>query len=189
MLSIRPMLVTACLLLLSIPALAADLSPVGTWKTIDDKTGQAKAIVQITESNGVLEGKILKVLKSDTGPHPICSKCDGERHNKPVEGMTFVWGLTRDGDTWEGGRILDPKTGKIYKAKMQVIDGGEKLKVRGYIGFSWLGRTQVWHRYHAPAPAPVEAKPAAAVTTAMPAPAASATTHGMNAEPDNGMRH
>ncbi len=164
MLSLRNVLVAAALLLLSTPALASDLSPVGTWKTIDDNTGQAKSIVQITEHNGVLEGTILQVLKSDDGPHPLCKKCDGERHNKPIEGMNFMWGLTRDDDVWDGGRILDPKTGKVYKAKIEVIDGGRKLKVRGYIGFALLGRTQVWLRTEMPKPA---AEPA--MTPATPA--------------------
>ena len=146
MLSFRHVLLALGLMMAAAPALAANDSPVGTWKTIDDSTGQAKALVQITENNGVLEGKVIKVLKSDQGPHPICDKCEGERHNKPVEGMTILWGMTRDDDTWDGGRILDPKKGSIYKCKMQVIDGGQKLKVRGYIGFALLGRTQVWVR-------------------------------------------
>lgn len=130
-----------------VAALAAELTtPVGTWKTIDDETGQAKALIQITESGGKLEGKIIKVLKSDDGPNPVCKKCDGERKDKPVEGMTILWGLAKDGDEWNGGQILDPKNGKIYKAKMSLDDGGRKLNVRGYIGFSLMGRSQVWLR-------------------------------------------
>ena len=163
--SLRQALVTVALLLASVPALAANLSPVGTWKTIDDKTGEAKSIVRITEHNGVLEGTVLTVLKSDQGPHPICDKCDGARHNQPIEGMNFMWGLTRDGDVWDGGKILDPKTGRIYKAKIKVIDGGKNLKVRGYFGFSLFGRTQIWHRYEMPQPA---AAPAAASSAAQP---------------------
>lgn len=170
MLSLRTILTTSALLLASMSTVAASTSPVGMWKTIDDDTGQAKAIVQITEHNGTLEGTILKVLKSDDGPHPICTKCDGARHNQPVEGMTFVWGLTRDGDEWSDGHILDPHNGKVYKASMQLVDGGRKLKVRGYIGFSWLGRTQVWERYTPPHPAPVPAP----ATSAAPAAASSA---------------
>ena len=128
-------------------ALAAEFTtPVGTWKNIDDKTGQAKALIQITESGGKLEGKIIKVLKSDDGPNPVCKACDGERKGKPVEGMTILWGLSKDGDEWNGGQILDPKNGKIYKAKMSLDDGGRKLNVRGYIGFSLMGRSQVWLR-------------------------------------------
>jgi uncharacterized protein (DUF2147 family) len=130
-----------------VAAFAAELtSPVGTWKTIDDKTGEAKALVQITDSGGKLEGKIIKILKSDDGPNPVCKECDGERKNKPVEGMTILWGLSKDGDEWNGGQILDPKNGKIYKAKLSLDDGGRKLNVRGYIGFSLMGRSQVWQR-------------------------------------------
>jgi uncharacterized protein (DUF2147 family) len=128
-------------------AFAADLtSPVGTWKTIDDKTGQAKALVQITESGGKLEGKIIKVIKSDEGPNAVCKACDGERKDKPVEGMTIIWGLSKDGNEWNGGQILDPKNGKVYKLKMNLEDGGRKLDVHGYIGFSLMGRSQIWQR-------------------------------------------
>jgi uncharacterized protein (DUF2147 family) len=128
-------------------AFAADLtSPVGTWKNIDDKTGQPKALIQITESGGKLEGKVIKVINSDDGPNPVCKSCDGERKNKPVEGMTILWGLSKDGDGWSGGQILDPKNGKVYKLKMTLDDGGRKLDVHGYIGFSLMGRSQIWQR-------------------------------------------
>ena len=144
--SIRRSLFALVLLLASACALAANDTPVGVWKTIDDDSGQTKALVQISDHGGTLEGRIIKVLKSDQGPHPLCTKCQGERHNKPVEGMTILWGMRRDGDQWQGGRILDPKKGSIYKCKMRVIDGGKKLKVRGFIGFSLFGRNQVWLR-------------------------------------------
>jgi uncharacterized protein (DUF2147 family) len=126
------------------PLLAA--SPVGTWKTIDDKTHQPKSLVQITEQNGVLEGKVIKVLQSDDGPNPVCKACDGERKDKPIEGMTIIWGLKQDGDSWSGGKILDPHEGKIYKVKLSLDDSGQKLDVRGYIGFSLIGRSQTWQR-------------------------------------------
>ena len=130
-----------------VAAFAAELTtPVGTWKTFDDKTGDATGLVQITESGGKLEGKIIKVLKSDDGPNPVCRNCDGERKNKPVEGMTILWGLAKDGNEWNGGQILDPKNGKIYKAKISLDDGGRKLNVRGFVGFSLMGRSQVWQR-------------------------------------------
>lgn len=122
------------------------MTPVGTWKTIDDKTGEAKSLVQISEVNDQLEGKVVKVLKSKQGPHPICDQCDGARHNQPVVGMTILWSMKQDGNEWDGGQILDPKTGKIYKCSMHVIDGGKKLSVRGYIGFSLFGRSQTWLR-------------------------------------------
>jgi uncharacterized protein (DUF2147 family) len=128
------------------PALAADLTPVGTWTTIDDATGKPKSIVQITESNGTLEGKVLEVLQSEQGAHPICKECDGERKDKPVEGMVIIWGVSKDGDVWDGGKILDPKNGKTYKVKLTMMEGGNKLDVHGYIGFALLGRSQVWER-------------------------------------------
>jgi uncharacterized protein (DUF2147 family) len=130
----------------ALPALAANDTPVGKWKTIDDKTHEVKSIVEITENGGLLEGKVLQVLKSDSGPHPVCKECDGERKNKPIEGMTIMWGLKKDDGEWSGGQILDPAKGKIYKVTVKLIDGGKKLDVHGYIGFSLMGRSQEWLR-------------------------------------------
>jgi uncharacterized protein (DUF2147 family) len=141
---------TASLLFAVGAAAAADVAatdtPVGTWKTIDDTTGKPKSIVQITEQNGELQGKVLQVLQSEEGTHPLCHKCDGERKDKPVEGMVIMWGVTRDDDVWDGGKILDPHNGKTYKVKLTLTDGGQKLDVHGYIGFALLGRSQVWER-------------------------------------------
>ena len=136
----------AGLLLGSAAVYAANDTPVGTWKTIDDETGKAKSIVQITEQDGELQGKVLQVLQSDEGPDPVCHACEGERKNQPIEGMTIMWGVTRDGDAWSGGKILDPKKGKTYKVRLRMLDGGQKLDVHGYIGFALLGRSQVWER-------------------------------------------
>jgi uncharacterized protein (DUF2147 family) len=130
----------------ALPALAANDSPVGKWKTIDDKTKEVKSIVEITENGGLLEGKVLEVLKSDHGPHPLCTECDGERKNKPIEGMTIMWGLKKDGDEWSGGQILDPAKGKIYKVTVKLENGGKTLDVHGYVGFSLIGRSQEWQR-------------------------------------------
>tara|TARA_Y100000588_G_scaffold326919_1_gene361601 strand:- start:774 stop:1268 length:495 start_codon:yes stop_codon:yes gene_type:complete len=116
----------------------------GRWVTIDDKTGKKRAVVYINESNGRLTGTIQKVYKQagDTG---VCSKCPGRFKNKPIKGLTFLWGLKKENaTTYSGGRILDPKSGKIYRAK--VTQKGNKLYVRGYVGVSMLGRTQVWVR-------------------------------------------
>ncbi|SEV87612.1 DUF2147 domain-containing protein [Luteibacter sp. 329MFSha] len=130
----------------ALPALADSTTPVGKWKTIDDKTHEVKSIVEITENGGLLEGKVLQVLKSDHGPHPKCTECSGERKDKPIEGMTIMWGLKKDGDEWSGGQILDPAKGKIYKVTIKLEDGGKKLDVHGYIGFSLIGRSQEWVR-------------------------------------------
>lgn len=129
--------------LLSSFAFAED-TPVGVWKNIDDETHQAKALIQISQDdNGVLSGKIVKLLQH---PDAVCDKCDGALKGKPVMGMTILWGLKQEGKNWSGGRILDPKSGKVYSAKMSVIDGGKKLEVRGFLGISLLGRSQVWER-------------------------------------------
>lgn len=131
---------------LSFAALAQD-TPVGKWRTIDDKTGKVKSVVEITETaNGTLQGKVLHVLDSDKGPNPVCDACKGANHNKPIEGMVIAWGLRHEGNSWDDGQIMDPKNGKVYSAKMTLVDGGKKLEVRGYLGFSLLGRTQTWVR-------------------------------------------
>jgi uncharacterized protein (DUF2147 family) len=139
--------VIAGLLLGAGTAFAAEVTPVGTWKTIDDETGKPKSIVKITDEGGELKATVVEVLQSDDGLHPICKNCDGERKNQPIEGMNIMWGVHKDGDTiWDGGKILDPKTGKIYKVKLQPSEDGTKLTVRGYIGFSLIGRSQEWQR-------------------------------------------
>lgn len=136
------------LLLLALPLSAfAQNSPVGTWTTVDDKTGKPKSVVEIYEAaDGSLAGRVSEVLSSDRGPDPVCDKCTGERKGKPVEGMVIMWGVKKDGSSWEGGKILDPASGKIYSVKVEPIDGGSKLDVRGFMGFSLLGRTQTWVR-------------------------------------------
>jgi uncharacterized protein (DUF2147 family) len=129
------------------PMIAAESdSPVGKWKTFDDKTGRAKSIVQIREENGELTGKVLEVLESPAGPHPVCRPCEGERKDQPVEGMTILWGAKKNGDAWDGGEILDPQNGRIYHVSLTLLDNGQKLEVHGYIGISAIGRSQIWQR-------------------------------------------
>ena len=143
-------MVLAILILLIMPrfaTFASELSPVGLWKTIDDNTGKPRGLVRIIEVNGEYQGKVEKIFsKPGEEPDPKCEKCDGARHNQPVIGMTILWGLTKQGDEYQGGEILDPENGKVYRAKMK-LDGDEgKLGVRGFIGFSLFGRTQTWVR-------------------------------------------
>lgn len=138
--SLFAFVVTACYLPL---ALAAG-SPAGTWTTIDDKTGDKRAVVSIHVSGNTLSGTIVKVYPQP-GDKGICANCPGAFKGKKVEGLRFVWGLKDEGNgVWSGGSILDPKSGKIYKAKMTLE--GNKLYVRGYVGVSLLGRTQTWVR-------------------------------------------
>ena len=140
-------------LLLALPLAAISLnvaaqnSPVGQWTTIDDKTQKPKSVVEIYQAkDGSLAGRVAEILHSDRGPNPVCDKCSGERKNKPVKGMVILWGIKQKGETWEGGQILDPASGKIYSVKVTPVDNGKKLEVRGFMGFSLLGRTQTWNR-------------------------------------------
>jgi uncharacterized protein (DUF2147 family) len=122
-------------------------SPVGRWKTIDDLTGKAKSVVLIWEQGGKLFGRIQKLVDPDPkDPNPTCDGCAGPQKGKPVVGLQILWDLQKNGDGWSGGTILDPATGKTYKCLLSVEDGGTKLKVRGFIGISLLGRTQYWLR-------------------------------------------
>lgn len=136
------------ILLAAIPPLHADEpSPSGLWKTIDDSSGQPKGLVRIRESNGRFEGRIERIFpKPGEDPAPKCDKCDGTRKNQPVLGMTILWGLAKQAADYQGGEILDPENGNIYRAKMTLIDGGKKLEVRGFIGLSLFGRSQIWLR-------------------------------------------
>src|SRR5690242_7231100 len=128
-------------------AVAAELSPVGLWKTIDDNTGKPRGLVRIMEVNGEYQGKVEKIFTAPAeDADPKCEKCDGARHNQPVIGMTILWGLKKQDDEYQGGAILDPENGNVYRARMKLEGEGEKLSVRGFIGFALLGRTQTWVR-------------------------------------------
>lgn len=117
-------------------------SVIGKWKTIDDETGQEKSIVEVYEKNGKIYGKIIEVLDKDK-KNKKCTACEGDDKNKPIEGMVIIKGLTKDGAEYSGGKILDPSNGKLYKCYI-TLEGNSKLKVRGYVGISLLGRTQYW---------------------------------------------
>lgn len=127
---------------------AADAaSPLGRWTTIDDETGQPRSIVEISAVNGELQGRVVEIFyRPDEKPDPVCEKCEGDRKDRPVIGMTFLWGLKPDGDGWAGGHILDPKNGKTYNAKLALQEGGQALRVRGFLGTPLFGRSQTWLR-------------------------------------------
>ena len=127
------------------PAFAqADASPVGLWKTVDDETRQAKALVRMVEKDGVLTGRIERILTDRADAR--CDLCTDDRKGRPVLGMTIIEGMKRDRDHWDGGHILDPNNGKVYRSRLKLTDGGRRLEVRGYIGAPMLGRTQTWQR-------------------------------------------
>lgn len=128
------------LMLSSLSAFAA--SPAGLWKTIDDETGKEKSLVRISEDSGVVSGRIEKLLEPEK-KGALCVKCRDDRRGKPIEGLTILTDLKKtDENTWEKGEILDPAKGKVYTARIRLIDGGKKLELRGYLGPFY--RTQVW---------------------------------------------
>jgi hypothetical protein len=126
-------------------------SPAGSWQTIDDVTNQPRSIVLITvDSANQLTGKLTKInYRPGEGPNDVCSKCSGSLHNQKILGMTILTDMKQNpGNSlqWVGGRIVDPESGKTYDCKITLSADGNTLKVRGFIGFSILGRTQTWHR-------------------------------------------
>jgi uncharacterized protein (DUF2147 family) len=135
------------LLCLSFGALA-QMTPVGTWHTVDDETGKPSAEISITDKgNGELAGVVVKgLMPTKEQDEANCSKCVDDRKDKPKIGMEIIRNakLTAGTNLWEGGNILDPNNGKLYKLRLMPIEGGAKLQVRGYIGPFF--RTQVWSR-------------------------------------------
>lgn len=140
--------IAACSLILFGSQLCfAQSSPVGLWKTIDDKTGKVKSLVRITEAGGEFQGKIEKLFReADQDQNPKCDKCEGSNKDQPLLGLTILFGIKKDGDDYGGGKILDPANGKLYSSKLKLIENNKKLDVRGYIGMPMLGRTQTWIR-------------------------------------------
>ena len=129
-------------------AAAAQSTPAGLWKTIDDDGKTEKSLVRITENAGTFSAKVEKIFEA-AKQDARCEECSDERKNQPVLGMTIVKGVRANLDDkalWDGGEILDPNNGKTYKVRMKPVDGGKRIEVRGYIGAPLLGRTQTWIR-------------------------------------------
>ncbi len=142
---LKVLLATVACLALNSNALA-QATPVGLWKTIDDETKLEKSFVRITEAGGVMTGKVEKIVdpaKQDSK----CEKCTDDRKDKPVLGMTLVRNTKQsaeDKEVWDGGDILDPNNGKVYRLRLKPLDGGKTMEVRGYIGPFF--RNQTWIR-------------------------------------------
>ena len=130
---------------MALPAVA-QISPVGHWHTLDEKTNEVKSQIVITESGGVLTGKIEKLLRKDAKQDAVCDECSDDRKGKPLLGLEIIRGAKKaaDKNVWEDGKILDPENGKNYTLRLTPIEGGKKLEVRGSIGP--FGRTQTWVR-------------------------------------------
>ena len=122
------------------------MTPVGTWRSIDDDTKQPKAQIVISDSAGVLSGRIEQLLRPGVDPKAVCDRCTDDRKDKPIIGLEIIRGGKKeaDKDVWSGGKIIDPENGKEYRASFTPIEGGAKLEVRGYLGPFW--RTQTWQR-------------------------------------------
>jgi uncharacterized protein (DUF2147 family) len=124
----------------------AQMSPVGLWRSSDEKTGEPKAEIRITDNSGVLSGRIEKLLRKGANPDEKCDECKDERKGQPMVGLEIIRGgvKTSDGQAWEGGKILDPENGREYKLRLTPRGNGDKLEVRG--SFGPFGRTQTWVR-------------------------------------------
>ena len=138
----------ATLLSLSTASAFAQVTPVGLWQTISDKDGKVTSEVRIVDNGGVVSGKIERVLDPKAKPDEKCVLCEDDRKNQPILGLELLRGLKKaEGkDVWEGGTVVDPNNGTVYKAKVTPVDGGKKLEMRGYVGAPMFGRTQTWIR-------------------------------------------
>jgi uncharacterized protein (DUF2147 family) len=127
-------------------SVAADaMSPVGLWKTIDDKTGRERAIVRVYADRGLLFGRIEHSFVPGAETR-VCVPCSDARKNQPIIGLLIIRNMKADGGEYSGGDILDPESGSVYRCKMHLEEDGTHLVVRGYIGIALLGRTQIWQR-------------------------------------------
>ncbi|MCS4294693.1 uncharacterized protein (DUF2147 family) [Comamonas sp. BIGb0152] len=143
---IKPLLALAAGLAVALPALAAEMSPVGLWRTFDEKSGEPKSEVRISDSGGVLSGKVEKLLRKGADPQAVCDRCSDDRKGQPLLGLEIIRGAkqAQGKAVWEDGKILDPENGSSYSLKLTPTDNGNKLDVRGSIGP--FGRTQTWSR-------------------------------------------
>lgn len=132
--------------MLSVFAAAGDTpSPAGLWQTYDDSDGSLRSIVEIREKDGLLSGIVVKPFPRP-GDSEVCTLCEGTLKSHPIVGFPLFNNIKAEGESWGGGKIIDPKNGKSYSLKLQLQDHGNKLKVRGFLGISLLGRTQYWLR-------------------------------------------
>ena len=132
------------LLLLSTQFHGQSLGVIGKWNTIDDVTGKVVSVVEIFEHNNKIYGKVNEIFNPKSR-NRVCENCTGDDKNKAILGLTVIKGLVKAGNEYCNGKILDPKSGKLYKCYI-TLEEPDKLKVRGYIGISLFGRTQYWER-------------------------------------------
>jgi uncharacterized protein (DUF2147 family) len=129
-----------------------EISFEGTWKTIDNKTGEEKSIVEIwLDESGNLHGKVIKLFPGpEEDQNPVCDKCDGEKKDAPMIGLEILWDFSPENKknpaTWNSGKSLNLKTGVVYNCNLILNENGDQLNVREFIGFSMVGRSQTWIR-------------------------------------------
>lgn len=115
----------------------------GRWENFNDE-GKVNSIIEIYEKENRVYGKVDRIIKEEDRDR-VCTNCEGEHKNEPIEGMVLMQGLEKDGDKYVDGTIVDPKTGKKYRCKIWLDnDNPDVLKVRGYISFFY--KTKEWHR-------------------------------------------
>jgi len=119
-------------------------SVLGKWYSLDQDTGKNESVIEVYEKEDKVYGKIIQILKEED-KDKTCIECTGKDKDQPIQGLVIIRGLSKDGDEWTDGKILDPKNGKLYKCYIS-LEEENKLKLRGYIGFSLIGRTEYWHR-------------------------------------------
>lgn len=134
-------LILGVFLFISITTSAQDVF--GKWKTIDDKTGEAKSIVEIYKRDGQAFGKIVHMIDPSKRGE-LCTKCEGDAKNKPILGFELLKNMKKSGKYYKNGTIFNPEDGKEYKCRLLVTDDPNVLQVRGYIAFFYA--TQYWER-------------------------------------------